>query len=245
MDPSFQQKYLDRQAKACFWFTGRRDLLRRLLAREGRGEGRLLLVGCGDGADLASVAPAGRAFGLEYSDYYIRVAVPEARPSMVRADLQALPFGDGAFHTIVCFDILEHVDRDAEAARRCFRALVPDGLFLVTVPAFPGLWSVHDEINHHRRRYRRRDLVALLTEAGFRIEHLTYWNFLLFPVVAATRWWKRTSRSRRDDMVGLPGPVNRFLAGCLTWENRRIARGGRFPYGVSLVAVARRPGSET
>jgi hypothetical protein len=114
---------------------------------------------------------------------------------------------------------------------------LPGGLFVCTVPAFRFLWSGHDVVNQHRRRYSRRELRQRLEAAGFAIEQLTYFNALLFPAVAGVRLIRRgRSETPRSDMALPPRWANRLLLRLFRSE-RRLVRRGTLPFGVSLLAV--------
>ena len=63
--------------------------------------------------------------------------------------------------------MLEHIEADEMAMTRVHDALTPGGLFLVTVPQYPSMWSRLDELVHHKRRYTRPELTRKLAAAGF------------------------------------------------------------------------------
>lgn len=68
--------------------------------------------------------------------------------------------------------------------------LKSNGYALFTVPAHQWLWSHHDEINHHKRRYSRKTLKAALEEVGFHVEKISYYNMWLFPLAVIVRFFK-------------------------------------------------------
>jgi len=119
----------------------------------------------------------------------------------------------------------------------------------VTVPAFEALWSEHDEINQHKRRYRVPQLRQMLIDAGFDVSRVTYCNSALFVPVLAMRkaktWWRRfRGHSIEDhpisDLAFYPKPVNEALYRILTTETR-LMQHWDMPVGVSILAVAQRP----
>jgi SAM-dependent methyltransferase len=150
-----------------------------------------------------------------------------------------LPFAQDRFDLIAAFDVLEHIDDDGEALRALHNRLTPHGLLVLTVPAFGWLWSRHDEFSHHKRRYTRAGLTALLTERGFAIVYSSYFNTFLFPV-ALTRLklgallHVTPSRAMRIP----PAPLNRALTAIFSLERALIPRLS-FPYGVSILLCAR------
>jgi hypothetical protein len=139
-------------------------------------------------------------------------------------------------------DVLEHLDDERGALCVVRASLKPHGWLLMTVPALNWLWSPHDTTHHHRRRYRAIELHRLLGDCGFAIEHLSYYNFLLFPAIAGVRLFQRwraasSSADGRHDLKMPPSFLNTMLL--LLFSSERFVLGWcRPPIGVSLIAVA-------
>ena len=113
-----------------------------------------------------------------------------------------------------------------------------------TVRAPQYRWSPHDVINPHRRRYARRELRDRIREAGLRVERVSYFNMFLFPAVLLARLLRRGTAEAQEgqsDFKVVPGPINAFLAGLFGAE-RFLLRLTNLPFGVSLLAVARKAG---
>ena len=116
------------------------------------------------------------------------------------------------------------------------RKLRPGGRILITVPAHPWMWSAHDVVNHHKRRYTRKTLRAVVAEAGLKLEMMSWFNSLLFPLAAAARLAGRlTGKEDSDDKLP-PAPVNALFEELFGLERYAIGR-VPFPPGVSLVAI--------
>ncbi|MDQ3037174.1 MAG: methyltransferase domain-containing protein [Myxococcota bacterium] len=164
----------------------------------------------------------------------------------MRGSAYALPFADASFDAILALDVLEHLERDRDAARELRRVLAPGGVAIVTVPAFAALWSAHDEALDHHRRYRLAEIEAVLRDAGFAIEHASYYNFFLFPLVASARVAERLRiaiTGERDgradaDLRVPPAPLN-ALFGAVLGAERALAPRVRLPFGVSCLVIAR------
>ena len=110
---------------------------------------------------------------------------------MVVGRLEALPFPEHSFDLITCLDVIEHTPHDRPALAELLRVCRPGGFMLVTVPAYPGLWSAHDEANHHYRRYSRRSLREAVVAAGWRLTRMSSFNSLLLAPAAAVRLAQR------------------------------------------------------
>lgn len=232
-----------------WWFVARRAIISEVFRRHlpTSTDLRVLDVGCGTGGMLPMLGGLGHVVGLEgeplavehcraaHADFDVRLGdIPTDVPS------------DGSFDLVTAFDVIEHITDDDGAVGSFRGALKPSGVLVVTVPALAWLWSDHDVVNGHKRRYARRSLADVLSGAGFRVVHLSYFNTILLPAVAAARLAQRL-RPRpvlpRSDFTMPSERVNRLLTRLMSSEAPIAARRG-LPLGVSLVAVAV-PGSST
>jgi hypothetical protein len=133
--------------------------------------------------------------------------------------------------------VIEHIDEDVAGMRALAGKMKPGARMVITVPAFPWMWSAHDVVNHHKRRYTRRTLRALVDDAGLELEMMSWFNSLLFPLAAAARLAGRlTGKEDSDDKLP-PAPVNRTFEWIFGLERYALGR-LPFPPGVSLVAIA-------
>ncbi|HJL19831.1 MAG TPA: class I SAM-dependent methyltransferase [Sandaracinaceae bacterium LLY-WYZ-13_1] len=230
-----------------FWFVGTRGVILTLL-RNALGprveHATLLDMGCGTGYTLSRLPRGMRAVGLDYSEHALTLAERRAPGvELVRGSAYHLPFADGAFDAVLALDVLEHLDDDQRAAREIARVLAPGGVAVVAVPAVRWLWSDHDVALEHRRRYHLPELEVVLEQAELHIEHSSYYNTLLFPLVAARRLsariWSPPEDTPRSDLVVPPGPINRSLSAILAFERFLVPR-VKLPFGVSCFAIARR-----
>jgi SAM-dependent methyltransferase len=228
-----------------WWFRGRRRLLGQFLAGLTLpADARVLDVGCGTGANGPVLAGAERfTVGLDASALPLGLGRTGERThgARVRADAGRLPFAGGSFDLVTALDVLEHLDDDAAAARELHRVLRPGGALVVFVPALRLLWGLQDEVSHHRRRYGRQQLRAVVAGTGLQIERLTFFNTLLFPPILAARLVMRLRPPRilrSENELG--GPVaNRIAELIFSVEAPFLAR-ANLPIGVSLACVARR-----
>jgi SAM-dependent methyltransferase len=227
-----------------WWFTARRDILLSVTRRFVPEGGTLLDVGCGTGYFMEAVGDRYTAWGVDPSPLSVRMCHERGLRNVVQGtayDLSAL--GDRRFDAIYFLDVIEHLDDEARAVREGLRLLRPGGLIVITVPAFMFLWSEHDELNHHRRRYRRPQLEALLRGTGLAVERLTYFNFYLFPLASVDRMAHRVLRRPVSAELAVPHPlVNRLMGGTFRAERHRVADAVRapYPFGLSLLAVGRK-----
>ncbi len=234
-----------------WWFRGKRRMVTPLIARAvaGGAECKLLDVGCGTGGNLAHVEgsfPGVRTFGLDFDGgalAYCRDRELGAR--LLRGDGTRLPLRTASLGCVLALDIIEHFDDDDGLIAEFHRVLRPGGELVASVPAYPSLWSPHDDFLHHKRRYRTGELQAKLAAAGFEIVRSHGFNFLLLPAIALVRFLKGRGKAKEGtDFFELPRPLNAALAGLFAVEDW-ITRVVRVPFGVSLLVRARKPGPET
>ena len=220
-----------------FWFPGRDDLVRNLLDRFAAG-GPVLDLGCGSGLFASQLGHAGTpAIGLD--------RVLHRHPALVapgvRGDALRLPFRDGSAAVALLRDVLEHVD-EAAALAECRRVLRPGGVLVTLVPAWPSLWSCRDEVAGHRRRYTRASLRIALQGGGFDVLELRGYQFVLLPLVVASRL---VAQRRGASQLAREERPPAALSAVLTRINRAEASLARYrwlrpPTGSTIAAVARR-----
>lgn len=227
-----------------WWFTGRRDILTRVIADLPLPpKARILEVGCGVGGNIEMLRRFGEVQALE-PDADSRAYI-EQRLGLTPADgllPHALPYAPGRFDLVCALDVVEHVEDDAGALAALRRLVAPGGFLVVTVPAYGWMWSRHDEAHHHKRRYTLAKVERLGRAAGLTPVKQSYFNAVLFPLAAAIRIAKRVLRIDSEDDAMPPRAVNGLLRKVFGAEAGWLARGS-LPFGLSILFVAR-PGHE-
>ena len=223
-----------------WWFRGRRAVIRALLERGGgAARPRVLDAGCGTGRNLVELAPRSASIhGVDSAQEAVEFCRRRGLDGVLRAELDALPFADGAFDLLMATDVVEHIDDDAAALRELRRVAAPDARLLLTVPAYQWLWSEHDDAHQHRRRYTRPQLVGRVRAAGWDPVVATYFNALLLGPIALARRLLPKGRAE-SDYDRTPGRLNAVLERPMRAEAQLIRRGAVFPAGVSIGLVAR------
>ena len=226
-----------------WWFTARRRILASVVRRIARppAAARILELGCGTGHNLDMLGAFGRVEASELDDHARALANRRLGRAVEKVALPDLgKFPADSYHLVALLDVLEHVPDDAGSLAAIFTRLKPGGALLLTVPANPWMWSAHDVAHHHHRRYRKREIAALARAAGYEIDLLSPFNTMLFPLIAGVRLLNKVrGHDSADDALPAP-PVNRALDRLFGVEAGLIGR-LPFPFGVSLVAVLRRP----
>ncbi len=233
--------------ESLWWFRGMEQISVALLDRFVDSDKNLDLLdaGCGTGGMLAPLARYGGVTGLDRSADALRFAQERSDGALARGTVSQLPFANNSFDLVTSFDVLYHlgVSDDVEAMKEIERVMRPGATLLVRVPAFEALRSQHDEAVHTRQRYGKHELSGKLRSAGLEPVFVSFANCFLFPLAALRRVGERVRSVARDgsEVEAVSPFLNKTLVIPLrleAWLLRRTA----LPFGLSLVAVARKPG---
>lgn len=243
-----------------WWYAGKRQIIEAMLDRflparpngldipcppHGSPRPRVADLGCGCGAMLQQLRGRFDVVGVDPS--------PQAREFCARRGIEVavgglpddLPFPEGAFDAVLLLDVLEHLDDDMASVRAAARLLKPAGILVCTSPAYQWLWSSWDERHHHRRRYTLEQFRGLFVAAGLKVELASYANTALFPLAALARLGGRlTGRGGAGEMRVPPTPLNAALRTAFASE-RGVQGRLPLPFGLSVLAVARRTGTHS
>jgi len=250
MDPTYENKR--RRLESGYWlFRARRELIFTLLSRSGiHPDSKILDAGCGGGLLIKFLRQKRfkNIFGIDTSKVMVTLCRDRGLVSISRQDCARTAFAEELFDVIIAADALEHLEYDVNALREWKRILRKDGKLIITVPAFKFLWSHHDEICHHYRRYSRSDLLRALSAADFHVERLSFWNLFLFFPLCIRKMLKKIlagdGSNQGDQLYELNPIVNNLLLRLLRFENR-ILSWISFPVGISICVVARKMNSDS
>jgi len=187
MDEAYGVKYKELYEKH-WWWRAREDFilstLERIQAKKHRGP--ILDVGCGDGLIFDRLSAWGEVEGVETNPLFVSKEGPW------RSRIHVCPFDETfrpckRYSLILMLDILEHFFDPLICLRRGVELLEPNGTLLITVPAFPCLWTSHDELNHHFKRYTKTTLTEVTRRAGIEVLSCRYFFQWTFPVKLMVR----------------------------------------------------------
>jgi SAM-dependent methyltransferase len=229
-----------------WWFLNLRNILGESIRRHVRkSQGlRILDAGCGTGRNLLFYADHGRVAGVDFSRFGLEYCRRRGLSDLAMGDVCRLPFRGATFDIVNSSDVLYAIDpgRAIELLQESLRVLKPGGVLFLNTAAMDIMSSDHDRAVRTRKRYRRRELAALVEESGFELLKVRYWNSILFFPVLLYRIARKALNAGKSDTGGdlkMPGPwVNRLLYRIIRLD---WALAGALPFGTSLFCAARKP----
>ncbi|MBE9207298.1 class I SAM-dependent methyltransferase [Nostoc sp. LEGE 06077] len=244
MDKNFYLQYSAVEDQH-WWFVGRRRIVEELIHPLNLPKNaKILEAGCGTGGNLTMLARYGEVAAMELDETACQLANERRVTTVQQGSLpDKIPF-TSQYDLIVILDVLEHIDDDLSALEALSTRLKPNSWLLITVPAYQFLWSYHDEINYHKRRYTLKKLQRVVKQAGYSVCYGSYFNTWLFPLVAGVRLLKNLlkldKKADASSDLNLPAkPINKFLTFLFASERYLINRVS-LPFGVSVVLLAQK-----
>lgn len=230
-----------------WWYRGMLRITRQILDpyfQSGR-DTLILDAGCGTGKMLLELRRYTHRspVGFDFSAEAMKFLKVRGLGNVLQASTTEIPFKSESFDLVTSFEVLCQLpgEGDFEALREFHRVLKPAGKIYVRLPAYPWMYASHDRHQLTFRRYRRRDLIAKVEQAGFRILKASYANFFLFPALAFKRLVleRLGVLSDASDLRPVAPGLNALLEIPLGIESHLLSYPSfRFPCGLSLVCLA-------
>lgn len=251
MDKQYYKEYYHLERKH-WWFKARMEILESLfekhIALSDNKKLKILNVGVATGATSIMLGKFGEVTSLEYDKDCCDFLAETVGIHAINASLTELPFENEEYDVVCAFDVIEHIEDDRLAISEIYRVLKKEGIVYLAVPAFQSLWSNHDVVNHHFRRYKMKDFTQKAKDERFEIIRKTYFNFILFPPIfffrilanAFKRKQKVETAGSDFDYFNGNGFLNKLLYKLFKTENFFLKRGFNFPFGVSALLIGKK-----
>lgn len=233
-----------------FWFISRNRVIKQLFGRYiGNKPAAILEIGCGTGYVLKGLKTRFPNYILTGSEIHLEgIKFAQKRlPTIefIQLDAMEMPF-ENTFEGVGAFDVLEHIEEDVRVMKEVYKALKPNGYFVISVPQYQWMWSTTDDIAFHKRRYSRKELIGKLENAGFEVIYIGSFVFALFPFMYISRFFKKSKEgnenNNHEELTELK--INPFLntvfLAVMKIDEVLIRLGRSLPFGGSLIAVARK-----
>jgi 2-polyprenyl-3-methyl-5-hydroxy-6-metoxy-1,4-benzoquinol methylase len=244
MDKTLYKTFFELQNNH-WWFKVKKKIvinhISLFFAKKSKKNVNVLDIGCGSGLMLKALKRFGKLYGMDASNDAINFSRTLKAGVIKKGSLpKNLPFSKESFDLIIALDVIEHIEEDGKALNSINFLMKKNGILVLTVPALMSLWSQFDEVNHHKRRYRKSELTHKLKAANFQILRISYFNFFLFPMIYIYR--KATVFLKKEEVSDLKMPsktINFILEKIFLIESYFLSV-VNFPIGVSIIAVVKK-----
>lgn len=202
---------------------------------------KILNIGVATGHTSELLQAFGDVTSVEYDKDCYEFVKNKLDLNLINGSILDLPFENESFDLVCAFDVIEHVEDDKLAVLEMKRVCKTGGHLCITVPAFMFLWSEHDEVNHHFRRYKIPELTSIFADKN-KITYVSYFNFFLFFPIAAVRLIKSIFKSekrdhgRSSDFEKLDNSIaSKLFYLIFKSEIPFLKKRMRFPFGISIL----------
>lgn len=240
MNPAAYLEMSETESKH-WWFSGRRDILSSMIASLNLPQNpQIFEVGCGTGGNLDMLGKFGNVSAIDMDETARAIAL---KKTCYRHDIrdgccpEEIPFMEKKFDLICMFDVLEHIEQDTETLLVLKKLLKKNGRILITVPAYQWLYGVHDEFLHHKRRYTANQLQAKIATAGLMSAKISYFNTILFPIVAIARLKDKLLGNASATGTKVPPTIVNNIFQKLFGFERFLLERMDLPFGSSLLCI--------
>jgi SAM-dependent methyltransferase len=225
-----------------WWFVARRDVIQSFIKMQmPQGSGsKVLEIGCGVGGNVGLLSQSGQYRGIDMHKPaidYCSEKYPQFEFQCTRVEDIPQEFSSNKFDSIYLLDVLEHIDDQVAILKSTQNYLTQSGKILLTVPAFKFLWSPHDDFVHHVRRYTKAGLKKVLEDSGYKVERISYFNSILFPLALIQRLGMRMLNKKLNTHLSTPPTIVNWLFKVIFTQEAWILKRINLPVGLSIIAV--------
>jgi len=245
MDSNYYKVYFELERNH-WWFLARNEIIRFQVEELYKLKGRplkIINVGVATGATSEMLANFGEVTSIEYEQDCIDFTKSKIDIHIQKGTILDLQYPDETFDLVCSFDVIEHVENDQLAAAELIRVCKKEGFVFITVPAFMRIWSQHDVINHHVKRYVISEIHDLFSNV-LTPKYVSYFNFPLSIPIFMVRFIDRfvpgfikREKTKSDFDVVDNSFLNTLFYKIFLSEKMFIKRKIHFPFGVSIMGI--------
>lgn len=224
-----------------WWLIAKREISLKLLEHFiKKRDLKILDIGCGTGKNIETLSKFGKTWGIDISPQAIKYCKKRGIKNIKLGKADQTGFKKSSFDIITLLDVLEHVD-DNKTLKEIYRILKPNGLLLISVPAYQDLWSKWDEVLRHKRRYSKESLQTLCKKNNFTIKKISYmFSFLLPPVFILRKIKSLLYNNDYPSDFRLTHPVISFLLLGLSRLEHKFVLKKTIPFGTSIICILKK-----
>lgn len=236
------------QEDSYWWFVARNNIVKFLISKNcpdlfGK---TVLDVGCGTGGFSSLISIDYNVICLDTSIIALEYCKKRGLSNLYLSTLDEFNPVGFEISAVLFLDVIEHIDDDVSVIKKANEILQKNGYFIATVPAYQWLWSNHDIIHMHKRRYTKKSFNELVIQSGFEIVFSTYFNSILFLPAVLKRFYDRIMKNENPDnnsnaeAIEPVSPfVNKLFLKLFSSERYLLSRTS-FPFGLSIMTIAKK-----
>ncbi|MEK7616910.1 MAG: class I SAM-dependent methyltransferase [Patescibacteria group bacterium] len=229
-----------------WWHISKREAVLSLIKEYAKGNRiKILDVGCGTGRNMEEFKKLGDVWGLDSSLIALNYCRKRGLKNLKLGSAENTSLETSSFDVVTLLDVLEHTD-DNKTLKEMARILKRNGILILTVPAFPWLWSKWDEVLHHKRRYTINTFKKMLDSYDFHPVKMTYlYSFLVLPTLIIRKIKQKFSKNFYPSDFTLSTPLLNFILNNLSRLEFFLSGKFYIPFGTSIVVVAKKNDQKT
>lgn len=227
-----------------WWFIARREIISSILKKviKIKSNEYILDVGCGTCGMAEYLLKDFNVIAIDTSELALEYCKKRGVKNSFLTTLVNFPKENYNIKAITILDVIEHIEDDSDIIRQIYDILPKDGYIIATVPAYQFLWSFHDEVHKHYRRYNLSNFKKLVKEAGFEIIFASYFNTFLFPLALAKRFVDiifGLEKKNEYAIETVPKFINKIFTKIFEFEKHFFPKFS-FPFGLSILLIAKK-----
>ncbi len=230
-----------------WWFTARNIIISKIINKIIPSlslQSKIIDIGCGTGGFASYIANRYDVSCLDTSSIALDYCKKRGLQTLYNTTIDGLPNEVIPFEAAIMLDVLEHIEDDTAALNDVYKVLDDNGYFIMSVPAYKWMWSKHDEIHMHYRRYTKKEITSLIQAAGFKIKYASYFNsFLFLPAVLKRKLDKIIGKEEKhkDPVDKVSDGMNTLFHNLFSFESKFLPSVS-FPFGLSIIVIAQKNG---